>query len=90
MGVVERILSLTFCAMSGQMELRNEVRNDEFLQVNIFVLHFETIAEIDAPFTRDVVRDLDIANSTVPKKRGNDVIGVDISNIKINNQYREC
>jgi len=50
------------------MKLWNEVRNDEFRQVNVSMLHPETIVEIDAPFTRDVIRDLDIMNLAVSKK----------------------
>jgi hypothetical protein len=70
------------------MKLGDEVCDREFRQVDIFVLRFETVVEIDGPLACNVVRDLEVGNLTASEIRCDDVIGVDIPNTTVNNRRR--
>lgn len=64
------------------MKLRNEVGEGEICQVDIFMVGFKASAEINRPFTCDIVGDFDVANFATLEILGDNVIRVNVSMLK--------
>ena len=60
--VIERIVGLTRCTVTGEMEFRNEVRELEVLDIEIRVVVGSSLEEVDGPFAGDIIRDDNIAD----------------------------
>ena len=55
LGVVERILRLTWWAVAGEMEFGNDVSEQEPLPVETGVVFVHSLEEMDRPFADDII-----------------------------------
>ena len=73
---VEGVVYLAGSAVTGEVEFRNQIGELEVVHVDVWVVLGETFEMVNRPFTRDVIRDHDVANGRTFQHRCNNVIHV--------------